>query len=144
MIVLSLWFRKVSDNATPKYATASPMVCRSVREPRRHPHHHCVQPASTQRHHHINVVGRHLDANLDTARANGVYAPGSEAIGVLGQALILLVGGHMVLRGQLSVGELAAFFLYLTAFFAPIQQLVQLYNTYQQGNAAVINCASCS
>jgi len=44
----------------------------------------------------------------------------------------------MVLRGELSVGELAAFFLYLTAFFAPIQQLVQLYNTYQQGNAAVI------
>ena len=57
-----------------------------------------------------------------TARANGVYAPGSESVGVLGQALILVIGGRMVLRDELTVGELAAFFLYLTAFFAPIQQ----------------------
>ena len=28
--------------------------------------------------------------------------------------------------------------LYLTTFFAPIQQIVKLYNTYQQGHAAVI------
>ena len=39
----------------------------------------------------------------------------------------------MVLDGTLSIGELTAFILYLTRFFAPIQQLVQLYNTYQQG-----------
>src|SRR5262249_26978961 len=54
-----------------------------------------------------------------------------------GQALILLIGGKMVLDGTLTIGELTAFVLYLTAFFAPIQQLVQLYNTYQQGQAAV-------
>jgi len=43
-----------------------------------------------------------------------------------------------VLRGELSVGDLAAFVLYLTAFFAPIQQMVQLYTVYQQGSAAVV------
>jgi ATP-binding cassette, subfamily B, bacterial len=43
----------------------------------------------------------------------------------------------MVLNGDLSIGTLAAFVLYLTAFFAPIQQLVQLYSTYQSGQAAV-------
>ena len=37
----------------------------------------------------------------------------------------------------MEIGELVAFLLYLTAFFAPIQQLVQLYNTYQQGQASV-------
>ena len=47
----------------------------------------------------------------------------------------------MVLDGELSIGELTAFILYLTAFFAPIQQLVQLYNTYQQGQAAVRQAA---
>jgi ATP-binding cassette subfamily B protein len=43
----------------------------------------------------------------------------------------------MYLNGALTLGELTAFVLYLTAFFAPIQQLVSLYNTYQQGQAAV-------
>ncbi len=78
-----------------------------------------------------------MDANLYTARVGALYGPGTEAVGVIGQALILLIGGKMVLDGSLSLGELTAFVLYLTAFFAPIQQLVQLYNTYQQGQSAV-------
>ena len=41
-------------------------------------------------------------------------------------------------RRRCPIGELTAFFLYLNAFFAPIQQLVQLYNTYQQGQAAIV------
>ena len=51
---------------------------------------------------------------------------------------MLAIGGKMVLDGHLSIGELTAFVLYLTAFFAPIQQLVQLYTTYQSGQAAVV------
>src|SRR5688500_6160003 len=58
-------------------------------------------------------------------------------LGILGQGAMLLIGGRMVLRGDLSVGELTAFILYINQFFLPIQQLVQLYNTYQQGQAAV-------
>ena len=42
-----------------------------------------------------------------------------------------------MLDGTMEIGQLVAFILYLTAFFAPIQQLVQLYNTYQQGQASV-------
>jgi ATP-binding cassette subfamily B protein len=38
---------------------------------------------------------------------------------------------------ELTVGELTAFILYLSQLFQPIQQLVQLYNTYQQGQAAI-------
>jgi ATP-binding cassette subfamily B protein len=33
---------------------------------------------------------------------------------------------------------LAAFLLFLTSFFAPVQTLVQLYNSYQQGGAAIV------
>jgi ATP-binding cassette subfamily B protein len=86
---------------------------------------------------HVNIVGEHLDANLYTARAGALYAPGTEAIGVLAQAMILAVGGTMVLNGDLSIGTVSAFLLYVTAFFAPIQQLVALYTSYQQGQAAV-------
>ena len=86
---------------------------------------------------HTEIVGRYRDANVYASTVGAVYGPSSETIGVVGQAVLLLVGGRMVLNGTLSVGELFAFLLYLTAFFAPIQQLVQLYNAYQQGQAAV-------
>jgi ATP-binding cassette subfamily B protein len=138
-LVLSLWFRRRSDQGylavRNRIADVLSDLAESLAGIR-------VITAFNRRRHnvvnHVNVLGRHLDANLDTARANAVYAPGSEAIGVLGQALILFIGGNMVLDGDLTVGELAAFFLYLTAFFAPIQQLVQLYNTYQQGAASIV------
>ncbi len=87
---------------------------------------------------HANIVGEHRDANLYASTVGAVYGPANEAVGVLGQAVLLLIGGRMVLDGTLTVGELFAFLLYLTAFFAPIQQLVQLYTTYQQGQAAVV------
>lgn len=87
---------------------------------------------------HRNVVGAYREANEETARVNAIYGPGSEMVGILGQSLLFLLGGRMVLDGQLTVGDLAAFILYLTAFFAPIQQLVQLYTVYQQGGAAVV------
>ena len=34
--------------------------------------------------------------------------------------------------------QLVAFFLYLNRFFAPIQLLVQQYNTFQQGQSSVL------
>ena len=87
--------------------------------------------------HHINVVGAHLDANLYTTRASAIYAPGTEAVGTIAQAILLLIGGHMVLSGDLQVGTLTQFLLYVGAFFAPIQQLVQLYSSYQAGQASI-------
>ncbi|MBW3587974.1 MAG: ABC transporter ATP-binding protein/permease [Actinobacteria bacterium] len=86
---------------------------------------------------HRNVVGRHLDANLHAARVSGTYGSAVETMGVVGVILILVVGGNMVFEGNLTVGELSAFVLYLNTFFAPIQQLVQLYSVYQQGRAAI-------
>jgi ATP-binding cassette subfamily B protein len=87
--------------------------------------------------HHRNVVGKHFEANLHMASVGAVYGPGSDIIGVAGQASMLFIGGQMVAAGELTLGQLTAFILYLTAFFAPIQALTQLYNTYQSGQAAV-------
>ncbi len=86
---------------------------------------------------HRHVVHAHRDANLRAWRANSVYGPGSEAIGIATQAVLLAVGGAMAASGRITVGELAAYLLFLTAFFAPVQALVQLYNSYQQAGAAV-------
>jgi ATP-binding cassette subfamily B protein len=88
--------------------------------------------------HHRNVVGRYFDANAKMAGVGAIYGPGTELVGLAGQLAMLLYGGRMVLAGELSLGALTAFILYLSAFFAPIQQLVQLYSTYQSGQAAVL------
>jgi ATP-binding cassette subfamily B protein len=91
---------------------------------------------------HRNIAGDYREANNFTARVNGYYGPFTDVISILGQAALIGVGGKMVLDGELTVGELAAFILFLTAFFAPIQQLVQLYNVYQQGQASMTKLRS--
>ncbi len=87
---------------------------------------------------HRNVVGDYRDANNYTAQINALYGPGTQMLGYLGQAALLAIGGSMVLDHQLSLGALVAFFLYLNRFFAPIQLLVQQYNTFQQGQSSVL------
>jgi ATP-binding cassette subfamily B protein len=86
---------------------------------------------------HRNVVGVYRDANNYTAQINAIYGPGTQMLGYLGQAALLAIGGNMVVHHHLSIGALVAFFLYLNRFFAPIQLLVQQYNTFQQGQSSV-------
>ncbi|GIF17671.1 ATP-binding cassette subfamily B protein [Actinoplanes tereljensis] len=86
---------------------------------------------------HRSVVGAYRDANDWTGRINAIYGPGTSVIGLIAMAVMLLLGGRMVLRGTLTIGELTAFVLYINSFFQPVQQLVQLYTQYQQAKAAV-------
>ncbi len=85
---------------------------------------------------HRRVLAGYRDANVYTGTVGAWYSPGTELVATAGQAVLLVVGGQRVLRGQMSVGELTAFLLFLATFFAPIQQLVHLYTTYQSGQAA--------
>ena len=87
---------------------------------------------------HRHVIGAYRDANLYTGRVNAIYGPATIVIGILAQGLLLGIGGAMVLRRQLSIGALVAFFLYLNRFFQPIQLLVQQYNALQQGRSSII------
>jgi ATP-binding cassette subfamily B protein len=87
---------------------------------------------------HRHVVGAYRDSNLYTGRVNSIYGPATIMIGILGQGLLLGIGGHMYLNHQLSLGALAAFFLYLNRFFSPIQLLTQQYTALQQGRSSII------
>ena len=138
MGALTIWFRSASElgygRVRERIADVLADLSESLAGMR-------VITAMNRRHHnvihHANVVGEYRDANVYASTVGAVYGPSSETIGVIGQGALLFFGGRMVLEGTLTVGELFAFLLYLTAFFAPIQQLVQLYNSYQQGQAAV-------
>jgi ABC-type multidrug transport system fused ATPase/permease subunit len=77
------------------------------------------------------------DANMKTVYLNGAYFPGVELLSSLVTAGILLYGGVQALHGDVTVGVLVAFVAALNNFFDPIQQLSQLYTTYQAGMAAL-------
>ncbi|MBX5468653.1 MAG: ABC transporter ATP-binding protein [Thermoleophilaceae bacterium] len=77
-------------------------------------------------------------ANMKTVYLNAAYFPGVEFLSAVATAVILLYGGHQVLTGgDVTIGVLASFVFYLNSFFDPIQQLSQLYTTYQAGMAAL-------
>ncbi|HEX9968178.1 MAG TPA: ABC transporter ATP-binding protein, partial [Solirubrobacterales bacterium] len=58
-------------------------------------------------------------------------------LSAIGTAVIILYGGRLAVEDAIQVGVVVAFIGYLQVFFDPIQQLSQLYTTYQQGMAAL-------
>jgi ABC-type multidrug transport system fused ATPase/permease subunit len=76
-------------------------------------------------------------ANLRTVYLNASYFPAVELLAAVGTAAILLYGGSQAIDGEIQIGVIVAFVGYLATFFDPIQQLSQLYTTYQQGMAAL-------
>jgi ATP-binding cassette, subfamily B, bacterial len=77
------------------------------------------------------------EANMRTVYLNASYFPAVELLSAIGTAVILLYGGYRVIDGDVEIGLLVAFVGYLAQFFDPIQQISQLYTTYQQGMAAL-------
>ncbi|HEU4705905.1 MAG TPA: ABC transporter ATP-binding protein [Solirubrobacterales bacterium] len=77
------------------------------------------------------------DVNMKTVYLNASYFPAVELLAAVGTAVILLYGGSQAIDGAIEVGVVVAFVGYLTRFFEPIQELSQLYTTYQQGMAAL-------
>ena len=76
-------------------------------------------------------------ANMTTVKLNAAYFPAVEFLSALVTVEILVVGGLEVINGHTSTGVVFAFVAALNNFFDPIQQLSQLYTTYQSGMAAL-------
>ena len=75
--------------------------------------------------------------NMKTVYLNASYFPAVEMLSAAVTAGILLIGGSAAVSGRISVGVVFAFVAALNNFFDPIQQLSQLYTTYQSGMAAL-------
>ncbi len=76
-------------------------------------------------------------ANMTTVYLNAAYFPLVELLSGLVTVEILVIGGLEVINGHASTGVVFAFIAALNNFFDPIQQLSQLYTTYQSGMAAL-------
>jgi ABC-type multidrug transport system fused ATPase/permease subunit len=76
-------------------------------------------------------------ANMRTVRLNANYFPAVEMLSGVALAMIVLYGGYQAIDGHITTGTVVAFVLTLSYLFEPIQQLSQLYATYQSGMAAL-------
>jgi ATP-binding cassette subfamily B protein len=83
----------------------------------------------------LNEANR--EANMRTVFLNASYFPAIELLTAAGTAAIILYGGTQAIDNAIQIGTIVAFIGYLQVFFSPIQELSQLYTTYQQGMAAL-------
>jgi ATP-binding cassette subfamily B protein len=85
----------------------------------------------------FNTVNKaNLDANISAARLQAFMMPVVQILTDTGYCLVLVFGGLEVLHGHATAGVLLAFLLYVQRFFAPIQDLTNLYTDLQQAMAS--------
>jgi ABC-type multidrug transport system fused ATPase/permease subunit len=134
----SIWFRIASAGAFRRtretigsitaYLQETLSGIRVVRTFAREGHHE-AQFAS------LNEDNR--EANMRTVKLNASYFPAVEMLSGVAMAVIVLYGGYQAIDGNITTGTVVAFVLTLSFLFEPIQQLSQLYATYQSGMAAL-------
>ncbi|GGY17768.1 ABC transporter ATP-binding protein [Streptomyces djakartensis] len=66
-----------------------------------------------------------------------VYFPFVQFLSSVAAAAVLVVGGARVDDGTLAIGSLVAYLLYIDLFFAPVQQLSQVFDGYQQASVSL-------
>jgi ABC-type multidrug transport system fused ATPase/permease subunit len=78
-----------------------------------------------------------LETNLEASRISALILPLVEVVAAVAIALVVVYGGVLVSRGQLHVGVLVAFILYINRFFDPIRDLSQQYTQLQRAGVAL-------
>jgi ABC-type multidrug transport system fused ATPase/permease subunit len=84
-----------------------------------------------------DVNARYRDANIWSNRLISTYGPAVNLLGRVTTTSVLLYGGYLAMQGQVTLGILTAFVLYLRQFFDPMQELSQFYNVFQAAGAAL-------
>jgi ATP-binding cassette, subfamily B, bacterial len=129
---LTVWFRRESAQAYRRSREAIALVIvqfvetfggiRAVQAFRREPRNSAI----------FSGLGQgYAESSRRASRLYAVYGPGITLVGNIITGLILGYGGLLVIDGDIKVGVLATFLLYLQQFFAPLQDVSQFYNTFQ-------------
>ena len=81
---------------------------------------------------------KHLDTNLTASKLSSAVLPAVEVISALALALVVIFGGRQALDGDLEVGVLVAFAMYIQRFFDPVRNLTMQYTEVQRAMASGI------
>ena len=138
LVLLTNWFRKASAKAYRKTREKVALVIvhfvesmggiRAVQAFRRESRNQEIFD---------DVNDQYRLANLRAFRLVAVFMPGIKLIGNITIAIVLLYGAYLAFQGEVTVGVLAAFLLYLRQFFDPMMEISQFYNTFQSASAAL-------
>ena len=134
----SLWFRIISAGAFRRTRETIGAITAELQESLsgvRVVRSFAQEPAHKARFSELNADNQ--DANMTTVRLNAAYFPTVEMLSGLAVGMIVLYGGLQAINGHITVGTVVAFVAALSNLFEPIQQLSQLYATYQSGMAAL-------
>ncbi|MDD2715047.1 MAG: ABC transporter ATP-binding protein [Candidatus Wallbacteria bacterium] len=83
------------------------------------------------------ILGRRMDLQMKLIRINGLFMVYFEFMNYLGQVMVLLFGGMMVIRGEISVGTYYAFYSYLGMIVWPLLDIPTLFVTAAQSFVAI-------
>nr|WP_042190690.1 ABC transporter ATP-binding protein [Kibdelosporangium sp. MJ126-NF4]CEL19518.1 putative ABC transporter [Kibdelosporangium sp. MJ126-NF4]CTQ94682.1 putative ABC transporter [Kibdelosporangium sp. MJ126-NF4] len=138
LVLMLRWFRRTSGRAYRKTRGAIAKVIvqfvetmngiRAVQAFRRERRNESIMDAE-------NVNYR--DANYAAINAVAVFAASVRFIGNLSLAIVLGVGAWRVTGGNMELGVLTAFTLYLRRFYDPLDELAQVANSYASASAAL-------
>jgi ATP-binding cassette subfamily B protein len=142
LLVITVWFRRRSDRAYLRIRDKVALVMASLQESLTGAR---VVAAFAREDRNLEefraISGEHLDARLEGNRLSATYFPAVEFLGQVATTLVVAYGATLIRSGSLSPADLIAFILYLSVFFAPLQQLSQVFDTYQQARAAAVKLA---
>lgn len=79
---------------------------------------------------------KNFEASVRSGVANNLFAPLYTLAASLGQLIVVVYGLVLIMRGELTVGLLIGFLLYLNNFYMPLRQLGQIWSSLQQSLAA--------
>ncbi len=83
-----------------------------------------------------NVNKSHLSANIDAAKLTSVMMPIGQIMAAIATGLVIVFGGYQVLAGEMGVGVLLGFLLYVQRFFWPVLELTMEYTELQRAMAS--------
>ena len=85
----------------------------------------------------FNVVNEELSFNYRKIISYfALFFPAIEIASAVTVALVLLVGGKMILSSILTIGTLVAFIDYIDKLFSPLKELSERYNLFQSASAS--------
>ena len=142
LLILTVWFRRNSDRAYLRIRDKVALVMARLQESLSGAR---VVAAFAREDRNLEefraVADEHLEARLEGNRLSATYFPTVEFLGQVATTLVVAYGATQIRAGSLTAADLIAFILYLNVFFAPVQQLSQVFDTYQQARAAATKLA---
>ncbi|MGH3745010.1 MAG: ABC transporter ATP-binding protein, partial [Mycobacteriales bacterium] len=83
------------------------------------------------------ISDRYRSSRMRAQTYISTYFPFVQLLSDLAAALVLVFGAEQVHHGELTAGGLLAFLLYVDLFFSPVQQLSQVFDSYQQAQVGL-------